>query len=163
MKDKYCRICWNTNGWRKPSGTAPENGIYKISPRNSDKTSFVAKNGFGYEEWLFNYEWCLNGYKYAFLQPINKYRDKYEGKTFSAALYTKLHTKTDSRTLLVATISEVYIPGIDEWHYAFDQMKKRGWVDQMRSDIEAIKRQPTGDLKNPTPGLEAVSKTCPLS
>ena len=150
MENKYCRICWNTNGWRKPSSPEPENGIYKISPQNTSKDSFVAQNGFGYEEWLFNYEWCIDGYKYAFLQPINKYRDKYEGQTFSAALYTKLHTKTNSHTLLVATVSAIYVPRLDELSLAFNQMEERGWVKQMRDDIEAIGGQ-TVSLENLTP------------
>lgn len=150
MKDKYCRICWNTNRWKKPSSPAPENGIYKISPRNRGKTSFVAENGFGYEEWLFNYEWCLDGYKYAFLEPINKFRDTYEGQTFSAALYTKLHTKTASRSLLVATVSAIYVPKLNELHTAFDQMQKRGWINQMRDDINAIGGN-LAALENPNP------------
>lgn len=137
MKNKYCRICWNTNGWRKPSGATAESS-----------NSYVAKNGFGHEEWLFNYEWCLNGRKYAFLQPINKYRDTFEGHTFSAALYTR----NDSHTLLVATISAVYVPTLDELRHAFGEMNGHGWVDQMRQDITAIDGQ-LGDLENPTPNL----------
>ena len=134
-KNKHCRICWNTNGWEKPSGTAHES-----------KGSFAASNGFGFEEWLFNNEWCLDGHKYAFLQPINKNLNRYQGQTFSVALYTKVA----SRSFLVATISDVYVPRYDEWRTAFSQMKKRGWVEQMRDDIEAIGGQPV-DLENPPP------------
>lgn len=150
MENKYCRICWNTNGWRKPSSPSPENGLYKISPRNTNKASFVAQNGFGYEEWLFNYEWCIDGYKYAFLEPINKYRDTYEGQTFSAALYTKIHTETASHTLLVATVNAVYVPKLDELRATFNQMEERGWVKQMRDDINAIEGN-LAALENPTP------------
>ena len=134
-KNKYCRICWNTNGWRKPSDTAHES-----------KGSFYASNSFGFEEWLFNYEWCLNGYKYAFLQPINKNFDSYRDQTFSAALYTK----TDSHTLLVAKVSAIYVPKLDELRDVFDKMEARGWVEQMRDDVEAIGGQTSG-LENLTP------------
>ena len=137
MKNKYCRICWNTDGWRKPSGAANETG-----------NSYVAQNGFGHEEWLFNYEWCLNGYKYGFLQPINKYRDTFEGETFSATLYAK----TQSFTLLVATINTVYVPPLEELRHAFRQMISRGWLNQMREDVTAVGGQ-LADLENPTPHL----------
>ena len=78
MNNKLCRICWNTNGWRRPSGTIKEN-----------KNSLAARLGFGLEEWLFNYEWLIDGHKYGFLQPIGKYIQTYEGHSFSALLYTK--------------------------------------------------------------------------
>jgi len=137
MKNKYCRICWNTNGWRKPSGAAAETG-----------DSYIAQNRFGHEEWFFNYEWCLGGYKYSFLQPINKNRETYEGQSFSAALYTK----NEALTLLVAEISNVYAPLPDELRKVFDEMNARGWLDQMRDEISAVDGRPA-DLADPTPHL----------
>ncbi len=85
--DKYCRICWNTLNWRRPSGEAQ---------RIEMGGSYVSERGFGHEEWLFNFEWLLSGYnpgdqhgyKYSFLQPIGKYREIYIGETFSVLLYT---------------------------------------------------------------------------
>ena len=69
MNDKLCRICWNTNDWRKPSGAIP-----------SDENSFAGSLGFGMEEWLFNYEWLIEEdgkeYKYGYLTAINPLRNK---------------------------------------------------------------------------------------
>jgi len=78
VKDKYVRICWNTLGWRMPSGEAPP----------IEAKTYVANHGFGHEEWLFNFEWLINGYRYGFLQPIGKYYDRYKGKTCSILMYT---------------------------------------------------------------------------
>jgi len=64
MSDRYCRICWNTRAWRAPSASASD----------SEKGSYVARHGFGHEEWLFNYEWCIDDFRYGFLQPINHNR-----------------------------------------------------------------------------------------
>ena len=70
---KYCRICWNTSYWREPTGEASRLEVGK---------SYVRQNGFGHEEWLFNFSWLQPGpigtstkFKYGFLQPIGKYRD----------------------------------------------------------------------------------------
>ena len=59
---KLCRICWNTEQWRRPSGTAAA----------IETGSYVHEHGFGHEEWLFNFEWMIDGHRFAFLQPINK-------------------------------------------------------------------------------------------
>jgi len=75
---RYCRICYNSNGWRRPTGTADET-----------TDSYYAKHGFGHEEWLFNYEWCIDGFKYAFLQPFNGVAG-HRGKWFSLKLFTNL-------------------------------------------------------------------------
>lgn len=129
MNDKMCRICWNTNGWRKPSGAVREGN------------SFAGRHGFGIEEWLFNYEWCIDGFKYGYLTPVSKYRSKYESEVFSATLYTfaqpkQVHTFAGSKlVLLVAEISNIYIPNGEELSAAFETMKSRGWVDQMREDV----------------------------
>ena len=123
MNDKFCRICWNTNGWRKPSGAVPEN-----------ENSFAGRNGFGMEEWLFNYEWLIDGEKYGYLTPISRFRPRYEGETFSALLYAK----HEGLTLLVAEISDIYVPKLDELEKTIHLMTENGWIAQMREDIENI-------------------------
>ena len=115
------------NGWRKPSGAVPRS-----------ENSFAGRNSFGMEEWLFNYEWLINEeeieYEYGYLTPISKYRKSYEGQCFSAALYA-IH---GGFTLLVAEISKVYVPYLDELTKAFNQMTDNGWVDQMKEDIASV-------------------------
>ena len=137
---RLCRICFNSNGWRRPNGTADETGV-----------SYYAENGFGHEEWLFNYEWCLNGYKYGYLQPVKKLIAEFEGQTFTLLLYTKLA----GRTFLAGRISEVYIPTSDELQSAVDQMVSKGWLDQMRSDVESLVNGKVGALSHIEPGLIA--------
>lgn len=130
MKDKMCRICWNTDGWRKPSGAVRET-----------RESFAAKHGFGMEEWFFNYEWCIDGYKFGYLTPIFNSRSTYEGKTVSAALYTFAGPKF---VLLVAEISKVYVPNDEELSDAFEEMERLGWVKQMQEDIRHVDSENQG-------------------
>ena len=127
MNEKLCRICWNTNGWRKPSGAIPNN-----------EKSFAGNLGFGMEEWLFNYEWLIEEnreeYRYGYLTPISRRRSTYEGHRFSAALFTRY----SGFTLLAAEITNIYVPRLDELQNAFNQMNERGWIDQMREDIRSV-------------------------
>jgi hypothetical protein len=120
---RYCRICFNSNGWRRPTGTADER-----------TDSYYAVHRFGHEEWLFNYEWCLDGYKYGFLQPFNNVAG-HRGKWFSL----KLSTNLGGRPYLAGTISRLYVPHVDELQRAFDRMRANGWLDQMRNDVASVK------------------------
>lgn len=125
--NKYCRICWNTAGWRHPTGEAAK---YETGD------SYVTKKGFGHEEWLFNFEWILDGYRYGFLQPIGKFREKYQNDTFSVLLYTLTPEK---QTLLVGRIDNLYVPGNRELNSAFRQIRDRGWLTQMIEDVNEVK------------------------
>lgn len=132
--DKYCRICWNTLNWRAPSGDAAyiEQG-----------DSYVAKHGFGHEEWIFNNEWLLSGYesgdpnhyRYGFLQPISKYRHKYIGLTFSVLLYA---VNPDTIPMIVAHIDNLYVPDDREIAWALIETRGKGWLDSMQGQIRAL-------------------------
>ena len=138
MPDKFSRICWNTAGWRKPTGDAA--GV-------ETGQTYVATHNFGHEEWLFNYEWLINGFRYGFLQPIGKFYNKYMGKSCSILLYT---VTPEQETLLVAEIINAYIPEEDELDHVLRRYERSGWIDSIRADVKAV----GGDLKvldNPKP------------
>src|SRR5262245_36176414 len=114
--NKYCRICWNTKYWREPTGEAAK----------METGSYVRKNGFGHEEWLFNFSWTQplpgeqdGAAKYGFLQPIHKYRKKYEGKTFDVLTYT---VGPDGERIAVAMIRNLYVPLVAEIEAALGVM-----------------------------------------
>ena len=77
MNKKYARICWNTEKWARPTGDA----------RLLESDSYVSQNGFGHEEWLFNFDWMLppfgsgseNLVHYGFTQSLGKFFHKYSG------------------------------------------------------------------------------------
>lgn len=126
MEMKLCRICWNSAGWRRPTGEAAvlETG-----------DSYVAEHGYGHEEWLFNYEWMIDGYKYGFLQPIGKFHSNYAGETTSLCLYT---VTSDKDRLVVGVIREAYIPTLAEIKAVFLEFERRGWIKQMENDCEIL-------------------------
>ncbi len=144
--DKYCRVCWNTDNWRSPSGKA---SLVEIGD------SYVAQHHFGHEEWLFNFGWLLKGYdprdpnsyRYAFLQPIGKYLDKYQGETFSVLLYT---VNPDKKSLIVARIQNLYVPDNQESEWTLKQTKKNGWLRAMQQELASLGID-NSPFDNPTP------------
>ena len=136
MQNKFCRICWNTSGWRIPTGERIERG-----------SSYVAEHGFGHEEWLFNYEWLIDGFRYGFLQPIGKHLAKYMGDHCSITLYT---LTPDSNILLIGRIDSVYVPHSNELRHVLDTYAERGWLNQMRNHVTDVGGD-IGDLENPQP------------
>lgn len=101
-REKYfTRICWNTNGWKNPSG--PEG-------KSTSKESFEGINGFGMEEWLFADQLYHEGYQYGFLQAINQ--SKPSVSNFNVDLYSVEKTPSGSKVYWVSTIKNVEV--IDE-------------------------------------------------
>ncbi len=122
-ESKIARITWNSNGWVKPSGLTGK----------STNPSFENENGFGHEEWLFDGDKVINGYKYGFLEPIHKYRSKYEGKLFDIALYTR--NAESNKSYWVANLKDVEVLLPQESEKILDHYKNEGWYDEMKADL----------------------------
>ncbi len=147
MKNKYCRICWNTAFWHRPTGDAA-----KLEAAGS----YVSDYGFGHEEWLFNFSWLQPGprtllgkFRYGFLQPIGKYRQTYIGQTFDAFLYS---IDSVGKRIAIGTIKNVYVPDDDEIKAAFAYMKRMGWIGEMKDEVVQVQ----GDIKGLTHGPAAI-------
>lgn len=130
---RYARICWNSLGWRRPSGDAA--GL-----EASD--SYVAQEGFGHEEWIFDGSWPYadyrggkGGYLYRFLQPINRGRDAYIGKSMDVRLYTISPKK---ERLVIADVQDLFVPDDDELAWAMRRMEKSGQLAQMRRELQLV-------------------------
>lgn len=133
LLQKCSRICWNTKYWREPTGEAAQ---------IETPGSYATTNGFGHEEWLFNFAWLhpsQNGgsakFKYAYLQPIGKHRHKYEQKSLNLLLYT---VAPNRQRIAVAKIEDVFVPALKELQFAVDVMRRRGWLREMAADLQAL-------------------------
>lgn len=125
---RIARICWNTKGWVKPSG--------KLG-KSKSKDSHEGLHGYGGEEWLFDYDKIIGGYKYGFLEPINKARNrkKYIGKRFDIGLYT-----INSEKKLWYWVGEILnVVVIDENELAMLKgiYEVKGWLNEMDNDLRA--------------------------
>jgi hypothetical protein len=125
---KITRIAYNSSGWRHPTGDARKReaaGTY-----NSD-------NGFGHEDWLFRSEWQIEGWRYAFLQGVNKSRQKLvrERSAFDVTLFT---IEPDKRRRYVADIYGIECLDNRQAADALQAFKVLGWYEMMRREIKAI-------------------------
>ncbi len=123
---RISRITWNTNGWVRPSGKEGK----------SKNKSFEFDHGFGHEEWLFDGDKIIDGYKYGFLEPVHKHRSKYEGLTFDLLLYTR-----DSETnecYWVTTLNNVEIIKANEADWVLSYYREKDWYQQMKRDLRNL-------------------------
>ncbi|OFS10076.1 HNH endonuclease [Hafnia sp. HMSC23F03] len=139
MDTKIARICWNSNGWKKPSGP---NG------KSTDQNSFEVSPGFGHEEWLFDYSSLINGYHYAFLQPINN--NAHKGQIYTIYLY--YFERTSSKKLCIGHIKNTICIDEHEAQSAINTFNKNGRILKMEKDLSSVGLDPTS-LNNNTSAL----------
>lgn len=122
--DKVARICFNTEGWIKPSG---RNG------KSKDPNTHEAKNGFGHEEWLLDFSKLIDGYHYGFLEPIFKYPKTYVGRVFNVHLIT-INSKSKMR-FWVGEIRDLEVITIEENKRIKGMYQKKGWYKEMEEQL----------------------------
>ena len=113
--------------WVNPSG---------LIGKSMDTKSYERKYGFGHEEWLFDFNKIINNYHYSSLQPIGKYIDKYENKSYDIRLYTynsKLH-----KWYWVAEIDNVITLSKEEAKNISISYRKNGWIDMMVEELKQV-------------------------
>ncbi|MCP5521283.1 MAG: hypothetical protein H7A46_07015 [Verrucomicrobiales bacterium] len=122
------RICYNSLEWRKPSGDART-----LEAANTHNH----RNGFGHEEWLFRNEWQIDGWRYGFIQGVNKGRNPLlaKGTPFDLTLFTITPTK---QRLYVAGIRAVECLTDKQADEAVAAFKARGWHHLMLQEIKAV-------------------------
>lgn len=125
IESKICRICWNTNGWVKPSGRVGKSNF---------RDSHEQKYGMGLEEWLLDLEKVLNGFHYSFLEPINKFYDTYVGQKFNMLFYTL--DGTDKSKYWVGAIKNVNVIAEEEADKIYQIYKKNGWLDEREAQLQ---------------------------
>lgn len=124
MKRWYGRICWNSNDWVFPSGQAKE-----------QRDTYVSRTGFGHEEWLFNFSWLIDGYHYAFLQPVSRSFKKVTGTTVGVLLYA-INLNRDR--LYVGEIRDCRVLTQAQAEAALKHYRKSGWLKSMKEQIGAV-------------------------
>lgn len=130
IPSKLARITWNINGWTQPSG--------RIGKTKNE--THEAVHGFGHEEWLFDGETVIDGYKYGFLEPIHKAKDKHEGEKYNITLFTR--NAIDKITYWVTTLENVEVLSRKEAENILKEYKRRGWFKKMKADLKQEKLDP---------------------
>lgn len=139
MPHYITRLSFNSSGWQHPTGDARD---------HEQKGTFNQDMGFGHEDWLFRSQWKIDGWRYAFIQGVNKSYTKLvrEGKPIELDLFT---IQPDKRRRYVATISELECLDDTAAEAALKEFKSRGWHKIMEKEIRAVggKVSALGDAK----------------
>ena len=119
--EKIARICWNTHEWKRPSGSEGKS--------RSDST-YENRIGFGHEEWLLDESKIVNGYHYAFLQPMNA--QVHIGKTYDIHLFT---ISPDNRKVYIGCLRNAEGVNPEESRRIFRLYKANGWLQEMKDEV----------------------------
>jgi hypothetical protein len=129
---RMARLCWNTNGWIQPSGPAG---------KTTNKESFEQQYGFGFEEWLLDFDKILDdGYHYRFLQPVNQEWQAYSGHQYDVHLYARNAFDNGRYWIGVLNSVEVIDPSKASW--AEQAYQEKGWLQSMAEQMEALGLNP---------------------
>jgi hypothetical protein len=129
---KLSRVVWNEKGWVFPSGSFG---------KSTNAGNHEHDYGYGYEEWLLDTNKCIDGYHYGFLQPFNQYFDLYKGNTIADIYLYTIHYPSRKR-YWVAHLRDVEILNQSECDFATEEYRKRGWLEEMRQQVETASSRP---------------------
>lgn len=133
-RNKLARVCWNTAGWQRPSGPAGKS----IGAGTHESE---AGAGFGAEEWLFDFERLIDGYHYAFLQPLNNEANR--GANFNIRLFTR--DSTDKASYYVGRLRDAHVLTDEERQAVSRKYRRLGWYDQMQRELDEVGGDSTFD------------------
>lgn len=119
------RLAYNSLGWRRPASAT------EVSEAGD---TYRNEHGFGHEDWLFRDEWQIDGWRYGFVQGVNKSRKKLleAGEAFDLRLFT-MPGAGDRRA--VAEIREVECLTDELAAEAVSVHEQLGWLDIMRREV----------------------------
>jgi hypothetical protein len=126
------RLCYNTDGWKKPSGVAQAKEV---------KGSYTRQFGFGHEEWLFRDEWTVDGWRYAFVQGVNKSRKRLlkNAQPFDLHLFS---IEPKSKRRYVGEITEVECLSDQQAQGTLELFQRNGWFQTMCDEIAELGHEP---------------------
>ena len=128
LAQKITRISYNSENWQRPTGDARK---YEASG------TYNHKHGFGHEDWLFRSEWLIDGWRYAYIEGVNKSERRLVAaqEAFDLTLFT---IQPDKRRRYVALIEEVECLGDEQAGAAVKMFKEAGWFDTMLEEIKEV-------------------------
>lgn len=116
------RLCWNSSGWRLPTGSSSEGG----HPR---------RMGFGHEEWNFQTDDAFDGNIYGHLpRPSEQIRRESEGH-FQIAFWA-LHPKTREK-LLVGYYHDATLPTPEDYERLDACFRDQGIYERRANELLA--------------------------
>lgn len=120
---RVCRIVWNSNGWKMPSGREGKSTV----------AGYEAEHGYGFDEWLLDSSREIEGYIYGFLAPVYEDYITNIGKQLDIILFTR--SGKDCKNYWVGKLRNVDVLTKIQAANALQIFMERGWYQQMHDDI----------------------------
>lgn len=125
--EKIARLCWNTNGWRRPSGR---------SGKSKSNDTYENEMGFGHEEWLLDDSKIMpDGYHYGFLEPLRVQSDLHFNKVYDIHIYT---ISPNGQRVYIGCLKNAVGVSSDESERVYDYYLKKGWIKEMQQDVRYV-------------------------
>lgn len=125
--EKIARLCWNTNGWRRPSGK---------TGKSKANDSYENEMGFGHEEWLLDDSKIMpDGYHYGFLEPMRIKGTKHHGMIYDIHLYT---ISPNKQRIYIGCLKKAEGISFTESEKVYNYYLKKGWIEEMKQDIRFV-------------------------
>lgn len=127
VEERMARMCWNDNGWQRPSG---------MSGKSTSDRSHERRNGYGHEEWLFDLDKLIDGYHYGFLQPLQRESKSTDATHYNITLYT--YNSDVRQWYWIGRINHLESIDVDQASQVAEIYASNGWLDQMYQDIRNV-------------------------
>lgn len=124
--DRMARLCWNANGWVRPSGA---------EGKSTHESTHEAQFGYGHEEWLGDLSKTIDGYHYAFVEAFRNLEKEY-GKVHNIEFYTVDGIRKKRFMVGRVANAEVIAPVLAD--RITKEYKKNGWYQQMEAEVRAV-------------------------
>lgn len=115
------------------------------SRKSSDPNSYEAEFGYGHEEWLFDRSRIIDGFHYAFLEPLNVESGKHYGKVYDISLFT---INGSGQKLYVGDIRNAICISKDDAEKAYRIYDKNVWIKEMADDVRRVGADPAVFVEN---------------
>ena len=125
MDSYITRLCWNEHRWERPSGSAVK----------LERGTFNAEFGFGFEEWLFSSSVPIDGWRYRFVQGVNKSQKRLAGKDINLFFFT---IDANKDRFLVGEIQQCQVLTLDQANAAHERLESDGMITQMTNEVLAV-------------------------
>lgn len=130
---RIARLAFNTHGWVMPSGRYG---------KSTHPDTHEARYGYGHEEWLFDTSKLIDGFHYAFLEPIRKQQAAFIGKKYDVWLYTI--DNISKKRYWIGEISNVEVLDNEQAEIIREEYVLRNWMKEMEIQILASGANPEG-------------------
>lgn len=124
MKTILNRMCWNSRGWRIPTGNSSDGG-------------YPSETGYGHEEWNFQVEDAYNGniYGYTYYRPPETTIEEAEGH-FKIGFWSR-HPGTKLK-LLVGIYHDATVVSNDETNELYNYFNSEGILNRRAEELESV-------------------------